>query len=181
MAKEKAILTRHEGWEETLNAYSNRKTIGGFLDRRFGSLFSYRFSYMIVRPWKIADEIWSRIVWAWQRVFRGWDDRVIWSIDFYLAKHIPEWMEILKVKKHGVPSIMFKDEDYIPVTYELKDGVMEEREKEYNAILDEIADGFHWYYRMHDEVLSDIEDKLAVEKHKKAMDLFAKYFNTFWD
>lgn len=44
-----------------------------------------------------------RLRWAWQRVYRGWDDRVIWNLDWYLAKMLPIWLRQLKAQKHGVP------------------------------------------------------------------------------
>ncbi len=71
----------------------------------------------------------DRIRWAWQRLTRGWDDRVIWSIDIHLARVIPIWLQALKEDKMGVPSNL--------CTKSVEDG-----EEIWDDILDTIIKGF---------------------------------------
>ncbi len=70
-----------------------------------------------------------RIKWAWQRLTRGWDDRVIWSIDIYLARMLPIWLQVLKDDKMGVPSKL--------CTKSVEDGAVL-----WDDILDKIIKGF---------------------------------------
>ncbi len=70
----------------------------------------------------------NKIKWAWQRLTRGWDDRVIWAIDIYLARMLPIWLQVLKDDKMGVPS-------------KLCTKSLEEGEVIWNDILDKIIKG----------------------------------------
>jgi hypothetical protein len=152
-----------------------------WLDKLFPkSIAHYRSSYALLHPWIIAEYWIEEIKYAWQRVFRGWDDRVVWSIDWYLANTIPKWLQMLKEKKHGVPGMMFEKTDYIGEDYEIPEEIFNKRNEEYNAILDEIIEGFVAYQNM-----SDIYDREKLDplqqKFDKGMKLFVKWFNTFWD
>jgi hypothetical protein len=51
-----------------------------------------------------------RLVWAWQRVYRGWDDSAIWSIDSYLVEMLPEMIDKLRDAKKGYPGSMLTDD-----------------------------------------------------------------------
>jgi hypothetical protein len=141
----------------------------------------------------LFKDAWYEIKWANQRIWRGYDDRVVWSIDYYLDKMIPVWMEQLIKDKDGVPGIMFQDEDMVTDAEialsvsvhqgEIKDEAIELRKKEYNAILQKIADGF----RMHRKI-SDCEfkrgspaEKAAQAQFHEAFDLFHRFYHTLWD
>ena len=69
-----------------------------FVDETFPKgLFGYRFTYIIIRPHKILEEISYRIKWAFQRVYRGWDDRAVGSVDIWLSE-----IKILTISSIGV-------------------------------------------------------------------------------
>ena len=87
--------------------------------------FFYRFSWF------------RETKWAYQRVCRGYDDRVIWGIDSYLAHYIPIWLNELK-KKEQFPTSMNTEPDMSETT----DEQWNEYKKKWNSILDEISDGF---------------------------------------
>ena len=71
-----------------------------WLDHRFpNGLCGYRITYALTHPWKIFEKYLREIKYAWQRIFKGWDNRVIWSIDFYLAKMIPVAFHQICLKK----------------------------------------------------------------------------------
>lgn len=65
--------------------------------------FSYPRRYYLTHPLKLIEDVNRNIKWSSQRVIRGWDDRVVWSIDIYLGKNIPVWLRQLKEDKAGVP------------------------------------------------------------------------------
>ena len=122
----------------------------------------------------------NNIVWAWQRMVRGWDDRSIWSIDVYLSDQIPQLVRKLKEIAHGVPGAMFDAEDWDTKADAWKDGKMEEATAKWDAILDEIADGFEEYYVLSVEGDCSME-AWESEKFKRAFDLLKEYFPNLWD
>jgi len=159
--------------------------IRAWIDKRFKGVYHWSASYSLMRPDEVIAETFRRIKWGFQRMFRGWDDTVIWSIDSYLAKQIPVWFEELKKSKPGTPMMMFNEdelEDYHPT-----DEARERRHAEYLSILDEIADGFRCYTRLEDadfyldgKIDKKLEDNLT-KKYNRGMELFVKYFGTYWD
>lgn len=172
-----------EKWDaEFKKEHPIRHWVDGLLgDRK--TFLTYSLSYSLLHPWKIGEDIYNQFKWAWQRVFRGWDDRVIWSIDYHLAEMIPLWLTELKKDKHGVPNVMFSENDYEGENYDISDDVLTKRESQYNAILDGIITGFICYKKM-----SDCEYKYQSSKWKscerlfeEGFDLFKKYFGTLWD
>ena len=86
----------------------------------------------------VFRDVKNEIKWAYQRVFRGWDDRVIWSIDYHLAANIPLWLEELKkdqscptsIAPEGVDVSSFAEEDW------------DTRKEEWTRIIDSMIDGF---------------------------------------
>lgn len=45
------------------------------------------------------------LTWAWQRVFRGWDDRSLWSYDYWLCKTMAEQLEKFAADAHTYPGV----------------------------------------------------------------------------
>lgn len=148
-----------------------------YLDEKYPSGFAgYSPLYALTHPWKII-EFWSNhVTWAFQRVFYGWDERAVWSIDVYLAKLIPQLVERLAVKKHGIPfSIILKyphDENY-----NCTDETFELARQEWVGILHKIADGFKAYIDEDDWSGKNEEDPRFIE----AFNLFKEYFPNLWD
>jgi hypothetical protein len=153
-----------------------------FKDKAIGY---YRPSYSITHPWTMVKYGWNQMRYAWQRVFRGWDETVIWSIDYHLAEMIPVWLMKLKEEKQGVPSMLFGEgDDYVDENgvLTITDAAMERAEKEYNAILDKIALGFTAWIKMDSEDDWKSPEYFQHEtEFNEALDLFKKYFGTFWD
>ena len=179
--------TLEEMFEDNDNKFKKEHPFLTFIDGLFKdeSLVGYRASYIILHPWIFIEEGWIELKHAYQRVFRGYDDRVIWSIDYYLSDMIPIWMERLIEDKHGTPMMMFSDEDMVNDNShhygEIKNEVLEIRKKEYDAILQKIADGFRGYQKM-DEVKYQSEEYNKLQgDFDEAFDLFKKYWGTYWD
>jgi hypothetical protein len=144
----------------------------------------YNCIYTLMHPWILITYTRRQIQWAWQRVFRGWDDRVIWSIDFHLADVIPDWFQELKNDKMGIPTVLFQESDYLEDgSYQLKPGVEKRLNEEYNKILDKISCGFAIYNLMEDCGIWENDPyypKLRAYVDE-AFDLLKQYFGTFWD
>jgi hypothetical protein len=159
-----------DDWEK------NKNVISKFIDKKFpkGS-FGYRISYIITHPWVLLKEYYSEVKWAWQRVFRQYDSRIIWSIDYYLAKMLPIWLRELQERKQGVPMMMFEKEDFNK-DGDIKDEYTEElRSKQYNEILEKIAVGFENYMKYQDG------NSLLEKDMDETFQLLSKYFSTLWD
>jgi hypothetical protein len=65
--------------------------------RRFWS------NHWLVNP----RDVYRTVKFAHQRLTRGWDDRAVWSIDWWLDGIMPDMLRRLKKTKHGVPMSMF--------------------------------------------------------------------------
>jgi hypothetical protein len=153
---------------------------------------------------------WFNLVCAYQRLTRGWDDRAVWSIDYWLDDKMPAMLRKLKEDKHGIPMSMFdglpmNDQDYHD---EPEMNIAEER---WNAVLDKMIAGFEASHRVkegiYEEELGDYPlrrpkdvDKAVWEKvkhdrflaseelrkrdeaiFKEGMALFAEHYWSLWD
>jgi hypothetical protein len=147
---------------------------------------SYNRGYLFSHPWIIVRELFFQVKWAYQRIFRGWDDRVLWSLDLYLAENIPEWIKHIKNEcDEGLPACMFTEGDYIKngLFWELYLGVWEKARGRRNAILNKIVEGFEEYVKIAnwDYDFKSKEYKDARQKYNDAFYLLHEYFETLWD
>jgi len=67
-------------------------------------MYGYRTGYMLTHPHKMIWRTCREIRWAWQRVVRGWDDTVWWSLDSFLCPIIIHTLTKLKEDGHGYPA-----------------------------------------------------------------------------
>jgi len=125
------------------------------------SIFGYTPSYILLRPWKLLEELFRHLKWAWQRVYRGWDDTVVWSIDYYLAQYMPIWLRKLKEDKKGIPIGM--------------------SEEEWDIVLYKITTGFEVAYKIIEMDYDEHGQEIAYKKFEEGMDLFKEYFFSLWD
>jgi|GEM_PF-4166240 len=141
----------------------------------------YRTGHTLTHPWVLIPFVGYHLKWAWQRVFNGYDDRVIFSIDYYLVDMLPIWMEELIKSKPGVPGAIFKEGDFDETGY-VTEEIHEIRAKEFNMVMQEIADGFREYKKILDwEVgYKSPEEKEVEQKFQRALYLLGKYFGCFW-
>ncbi len=144
-------------------------------------LFGYNAFYIITHPWKIMEKGIDEIKWTWQRVFRGWDDRVIWSVDWYLAEKIPFWVRRLK-KTAGIPCEMFDELPYENenlFTYSKESEII--AKNKWEQILENIAIGFESYIALCDRIERDDCYQELTEKYERGFDLFREYFGNLWN
>jgi len=136
---------------------------------------------ILKNPLCLIEDAFYQIKWAWQRVFRGWDDRVVWSIDQHLAEKIPIWLKTLKETKTGVPASMFEDDAFQPPYYSSSKEDWKKAEEKWNKTLDAISEGFQAYIKIMNEIpqgqeLIDLEEKFQI-----GFDLFKDCFRDLWD
>ena len=148
-------------------------------NKGFTNWVGYDGKYIALHPWIVLEKTFEEIKWAWQRVFRGWDDRVIWSIDWYLAKYIPQWLMELKSKKQGVPTSMYDEADFDNNFNTSKEGDAKAIAK-YDAILDQIITAFESYSLLEDNFDPETYEE-AYKDFREGFDLFRDFFGTLWD
>lgn len=172
-----------EKWDEE----AKKKNLRNLLDKVFPhGIADYRAYYALTHPWKIVDYCVRQVKYAWQRVFRGWDDTAVWSIDSYLAKQIPELIRKLKKDQHGYPACILP-EDYEPGATrpeEEEEAIEKEAIEKWNNILDSIAEGFEAYVKYDGFKWNDGNTKEYEEDKKKfetAFQFLIKYFSSLWD
>jgi len=162
---------------------NNEKNFRNWLGNKFpNGWYGYHPCYILAHPWEIFEYYCGELKCAWQRVFRGWDDTVIWNLDWYLSKMIPIWIKVLKNKKHSIPQEMF---DGLP--YDNNYCYSNENEKiaenKWSNILDKIAKGFESYCKIQNKGLCKKEAEFFElnESYEVGFDLFKKYFSNLWD
>jgi hypothetical protein len=143
------------------------------------SIYGFRTGHMLIHPLKILKYTWYELTYAWDRVFKGYDQRVAWSIDMYLNEMMPIWLKELKDSKPGIPMVLFNKEDFDEMGC-TTEGTDERVKKEFEEIIEKMIAGFEANAAMDKLVPSSSE---YVEKEKiwlEGMGLFVKYYNTLW-
>jgi hypothetical protein len=91
---------------------------------------------------------------AYQRLTRGWDDRAVWSIDWWLDGMMPGVLRRLKETKHGVPMSMF---DGLPMNEQgyHDDPEFKIAEARWEATLDKMIAAFEAHRRMSEGIYEE--------------------------
>jgi hypothetical protein len=106
---------------------------------------------------------------AWQRVVRGHDDPMLWSLNHALATLTVAGVQYMREAAHGYPA-EFSEEwnpDGVAGGWEAWDDILRRIEEGFQAWLDN--DGGWW------------ADPAEEEKFKDAMKLYAHWFSSLWD
>jgi hypothetical protein len=162
--------------EKIINDNENKN----WLDRKFPAIFGYYFSYAIAHPFFILKLCLDEINFAWQRIFKKYDERVSWSLDSYLAEMIPKWISDLRhAKVPGIPMSIF--EKYpLDENYEISDKDEKKALEEWHSILIEIENGFKDYTKMAELNFHDPEIKNMEKRFERAFELFHQYWSDLW-
>lgn len=98
---------------------------------------------------------------AYQRVFRGYDDTARWNLNDHIAKQISEITFWMAENGSGYP---------IDLT-----------QKKWENILKQISFGFSSWIEMGWYVKDDVEYRRLEKEYRKALKLLAKYHEYLWD
>jgi hypothetical protein len=165
--------------------YQKKHPISTWINNKFpNGLYDYSVTYILTHPWEILHQWKYEIKYAYQRVFRGWDDRAMWGVDMYIAKMIPGMMRQLKEWKQGLPNNVFEGLPYEDENnYSYSEESMIIASERWDKILDEIAEGFEIYYLNSGDMIyyKDEENLKKTEKYKKAFDLLRENFGSLGD
>ena len=135
--------------------------------KSFDRCFSNDLKYAVPRWFEDKK---SEIKWAWQRVFRGFDDRVYWGLYNHLEWIIPKVVRWMKKNHHGCPSNLY-------------DKTRKGNECwKWTEILEKIAKGFESAEKIDNKFLFKGKrfEKLN-KQYKEGMKLFVRYFRNLWD
>jgi len=162
-------------WREKMEEEDKKKNLRNFIDSFFPKgIFHYRATHILTHPKLLLGHVWDEIVFAWQRVFRGWDGRATWSIDYYIARQIVATVKELRRLDFGIPSQMFEglphDENW---NHSKED--WEIARQRWHTILDEIVVGF-------EDFINDDKEPFDWDRTRfeKAFDLFREHFESLW-
>jgi len=146
------------------------------------TFFSYAPSYALTHPWKILEDFLREVKWAWQRVFRKWDDRVTWGLDCYLSEIVPQVLDtIRRMNIKGISADYLDEVGYFDADENQQEALTEKAAERFDLVLKDVADGFRAYSDMDDVSPSSEAYAELMEKFQKGMNLFVKYFSSFGD
>ena len=119
---------------------------------------------------RLLDDIKCETKWAWQRVFRGFDDRWYWGLCGELNNVIPKVVRHMKKNYSGCPP-------------ELWDKKAKDNEcHKWGEILEKIARGFEASEEIEDELLYKGKKFMKLYKERKeGLQLFVDNFTSLWD
>jgi len=170
-------------WDEE----DKKKNLRNWINHHLPVINGHNPAWTLTHPWELVEDGWREARWAWQRVFRGWDDRVCWGVNYHLADVIPQWMRQMQEVAHGFPATLYDESPTGIATsvMSLPENPDEDPNmKVWKDILEEIAVGFEAYRETDENDYSSIWEKGQEErlvKYEKGFDLFRKYFPDLWD
>lgn len=174
-------------WEDLFNGEWERKNrpfeyfinYKVFKDKTLFGYFPYHVIFEFPKfIWNRIDGFLREVKWAYQRVYRGWDDRVVWSVDAWLSEIMPDILKKLKEDKQGVPIEFFDDP--------LKDSHTHEEfsvaKEKLDAEIDKMIAGFLSSKKIIDWNWKNKDEKEFLEKtFKEGMDSFIENYFALWD
>jgi hypothetical protein len=167
-----------ERWERE---FKKKHPIKQWINDLFGGiLFGYAPHYSLSHPHVLFMDTMRQIKWAYQRVYRGWDDRASWSINYWLDGMMPSILMRLKETSHGIPIKFFEglphDENY---NYG-DDGDKVAREL-WNKELDKIIAGFVCSKKIDDwKYETDEEGEVLQKVFENGMKSFIEHYHSLW-
>lgn len=222
MSKLKSLMRRLDFYLRNEEFYPSNESRSHSIDELFGDPNNEppdpvrtRVYWAVRRFWANHwlcnwDNVYREVKFAYQRVVRGWDDRAVWSVDYWLDDKMPAILRKLKEDKHGVPSDMF---DGLPMNDEGYHDKPEFAiaEARWDAIVDKMIAGFEASKRVKDRLYEEElgpyplhrpkgmpkdEWKAVRDEHyrkgeelakrdeaifKEGMALFAEHYWSLWD
>lgn len=160
----------------------SRKNFRNWLNNKFPKGYGgYNPYYILTHPWEILREWKRQTRWAYQRVFRGWDDRAVWSMDYHLSKVIGEMVRELQDIKCGVPMGMFEGLPYENENnYSYSDESVKIAEERWDKILNDIAEGFEGYVKIDDLETYEEMERAYGKFFDETFELFKKHYRNLW-
>jgi hypothetical protein len=110
--------------------------------------------FFLYSPYGNPRQAYREVKWFIQRGRRGFSDRDVWSIDYYVNGWMPAALRRLKETKHGVPGVMFELEDCGEDGQTTDEG-MARAGARWDAIMDKMIAGFEADKRAQDGIYEE--------------------------
>jgi hypothetical protein len=147
----------------------------------------YRVWYPLYRKWLWITELPAEIKWFIQRGRKGYSERDVWSLDYYIATWLPKALRELKRsgrKYGGTPTYFAYDLFGKKKHYkDLTEDQWKVADKAWMKTLDKMIEGFEAWNKLDEVRLDKNYDKKmkALEKKRtEGMSLFVKWFGGLW-
>lgn len=165
---------------EWFNIPEPKTFIGGFFRNKKG-LHGYNLGYTLTHPFEIIRCSLKDIKYAWQRVTKGWDYSQTWSIDYNYSKILGELILEFKQVNNAIP---FSIIDQVCENYQFGDDINKNKEDEarklWDNVLQEMADGFLFYYNYKYDTFENKNFEILNKKISRSLELFSKHFQDLW-
>lgn len=130
---------------------------------------SYHFLFWGIP--RVINEWRYEVIYAWERVFKGFDRTAYWNLDSYITNIALPVLKWYRTNGSGYP-----------VLEEVKDKSSEEQQQAWNDALDKMINAFQAMKNFDNCI--DIEN-INYEEHNKivsdGLHFFAKHFRGLWD
>lgn len=168
-------------WEEEKTYRANNPTYDFFLSiQEFFTRLPDRLN-----DWKYE------IIYAWDRVFRGFDDRMIFSFHYEHADLCLKVLKILRDDKHGSP-VVLDAVDWEEWGHGENEELSDKNHKMWIEIMDKMIAGFEAQLALdevyilgkdgnYDHAASQIERERLNKIWEEGMGLFIKHYGALWD
>lgn len=148
-------------------------------------LFGYAPHHALTHPHVLLSDLADQIKWVYQRVVRGWDDRAVWSVDYWLDDIMPDILKQLKEDKRGTPIAMYEGFDYDD-NYSFSDEQDRIAKKRWDSELDKMIVGFIASKELENFDFEDSNDykikyDMLEEIRKNGMLSFVEHYKSLWD
>jgi hypothetical protein len=122
----------------------------------------YNYAAYLYQPHKYIIALYDEVKWFIQRGRRGYSDRDVWSIDWYITSWMLQALEQLKRDTHGHPIGMSKHS--------------------WDTRLDLMVNAFRIARKIQDcDYKTPEEYNLALKQFRRGFNLFKTHFFSLWD
>lgn len=133
-----------------------------FMTRYSPPLGSYNYAFYLYNPHKYIVDLYYEAKWFIQRGYRGYSDRDVWSISWYLCEWMPKALAQLKRTTHGYP---------VGLT-----------NKVWHAKLDRMINAFKIAGKIQNYDYKTTEEaRLAMQQFRRDFNLVKTHFFSLWD
>lgn len=166
-------------FEDMDSNFKNNHPIQYWFDEHFDWIkLGYAPHYSVTHPFVLLEDLFRNIKYAYQRVRFGYDERVHWSINYWLNPIMIKELNVLKNKKQGIPAKFFKSQE----ATENED--FEEAQKLWFDELDKMILGFESAQKLsdldYDWKNTDVEKEL-LNNFDVGMNSFKQNYFSLWD
>ena len=145
------------------------------------TLWDSNLRYYLLHPLKFVSQFFSEMKYAWQRAMRGWDERQTWSVDYHYSRIFSELIPYFKKVNGGVPfSILEQVAGKRVLMGEETEDEFKQASQLWDDVLNEIADGFAYYYDHQMNFYENEDYELIDKKLNRSLELLVKHFRDLW-